>query len=151
MPTLKVNGVFDKNLMPKKEDYCVYSLLDSNKNIIYVGQSSNLKSRIFNHLSSDKEFDYVEWSLCEEADMNNLEAMGIVKANSPMNKILPKNDLYMSIGSIKRDVDIGITKLLSDVSVFSAHNSTKYITRENYDISMNLVSDFLFKLKAEVK
>tara|TARA_R110001632_G_C11226121_1_gene406061 strand:- start:263 stop:718 length:456 start_codon:yes stop_codon:yes gene_type:complete len=151
MGILTVTGVFDKNLMPDKEDYCVYSLLDKNKNIIYVGQSSNLRSRIFNHLSTEKDFNYVEWSLCEKDDMNNLEAEGIVKAKSPMNKILPKNDLYMSTISLQKDILKQLADSLSSFIVFNAHNSTKYITRENYDTVTNLINELSIQLKAECK
>lgn len=151
MGFLKINGVFDKNLMPDKEDHCVYSLLDIDKKIIYVGQSSNLKVRIFHHLSTGKEFDYVEWSLCEKEDMNNLEAQGIVKSKNSINKTLPKNDLYMSIGRIQKEMLSEITKGLSSAIVFTSTTNSKYITRENYERIIKLTKNLSLKLKAEVK
>tara|TARA_R110000851_G_C12732066_1_gene529840 strand:- start:115 stop:570 length:456 start_codon:yes stop_codon:yes gene_type:complete len=151
MGFLKVTGLFDKNLMPEKEDHCVYSLLDCDKNIIYVGQSSNLKARIFSHLSSDKDFDYVEWALCDKDDMNNLEALGIVKANGSMNKVLPKNDLYMSVGRTQKEIAKKVADCLSSFIVFSSHSNSKYITRENYNAAINLTDEISIKLKAECK
>ena len=152
MGILKVNGVFDKNLMPDRDDYCVYSLLDNDRNVVYVGQSKDLKQRIFNHLSSEKEFSYIEWCICEKEEMNNLEAAGIVTSKNSANKALPKNDLYISVSTIRKEMSEQITNTTNSMNfVFTSSASIKYVTRADYDSAMNLFYKFNSQLKAEVK
>jgi len=152
MGILKVNGVFDKKLMPERNDYCVYSLMDDDKNIVYVGQSKDLKQRIFSHLSSDKEFSYIEWCVCSKEEMNNLEAEGIVNSKNSKNKSLPKNDLYISVSRIRKEILEQVTATTNDMDfVFTSGTSIKYVTRANYDNVMDLFYSFNEQLKAEVK
>jgi hypothetical protein len=150
MGFLKVNGVFDNNLMPSKEEYCVYSLLDESRKAVYVGQSSNLRGRIFNHLSGKKKFCYIEWSLCDKEDMNNIEAARIVRAKSALNKRLPKNDLYMSGVAARIELSGKIKAILDGVSVFGSSNSVNFITRNDFDKFTALADKFIAALEAEL-
>ncbi len=150
MSLLKASSVFDKDLMPEKGDYCVYSLLNKKKEIVYVGQSANLRQRIFTHLASSKEFDYIKWCVCEKSEMNNLEAEGIVKAKSPMNKALPKNDLYVGLGCLRREISEKVKEATEGINtVFTAGNNNKYITREDYNKVMSIFESLFDLVSSE--
>lgn len=65
--------------------YCGIYFLILNGEIVYVGQSINIWSRIDSH-RADKEFDGIAFEQCEEADLNRMEILYIEKYNPTLNR-----------------------------------------------------------------
>ncbi|GAB4054519.1 GIY-YIG nuclease family protein [Spirosoma litoris] len=52
---------------------CIYYLLDADNEIIYVGQTVNLQSRLLEHRVSGLNFVRVRFHTCEASDLDRLE------------------------------------------------------------------------------
>lgn len=70
-------------IMPKV--YFVYKLYDKNHQLLYIGQSCNIKERLNSH-KQDKNFTHVEVSHCDEDVVDSLENYLILKHKPPLNK-----------------------------------------------------------------
>jgi len=64
---------------------CIYFLLDGLE-VIYVGQSINLLSRIVGHRRDKKEFDRILYLPVAQADLNKIEQSWIRKLKPRLNK-----------------------------------------------------------------
>jgi excinuclease UvrABC nuclease subunit len=106
---IKLNRLFDDCEMPIEGRTCIYSLFD-NGTCVYVGQSSNVKSRVYSHLSLGKSFDSFDFEYCEDKDANEAEASMIIKNQPTLNKILPPTKKYISLTAMSAQ----ITQLLFD-------------------------------------
>ena len=85
--------VIEKCRPIKKEFYCIYALI-KNKNIVYIGQTSSILSRLSSHLSSSKDFD--SWAIIESFDyidsdsFNKIEQKYISKFKPKLNVLFCK-------------------------------------------------------------
>ncbi len=91
----------------------VYLLIDSG-DVVYVGQSRNLASRVSSHIQSEeKDFDSVELHECSEEDLPEIEAMLIAMMKPKYNQTIPKCDSYKSYSQVKKDYQ-GMHSVISE-------------------------------------
>ncbi len=122
---------------------CIYFLMDGSE-IVYVGQSINIYSRLGGHFTTDKKFDRFSW-VCTSRPLNEAEADYIIKFNPKYNVGFPPCEKYTRNNSIK-DLEIraGIESRLTPlrpVNIDYEASSRKY--------NIYLTNDFL-AAKAEV-
>ena len=96
MSMIKMRELFDFSSIPQ-HDHCVYLLFDDYRDVIYVGQTRNLKTRIYQHILDGKPFSQFECIPCTEDEVTNLEAEYIIKHNPKLNTKLPTVDKYKTI------------------------------------------------------
>jgi len=65
---------------------CIYYLLDANDEVIYIGQTRNLYSRLIKHRFAGKNFVRYTFFPCEEGDLDRLEQEAIAKFKLATNK-----------------------------------------------------------------
>ncbi len=85
--------------------------LTKGDDVIYVGQSSNLKNRLGGH--RDKDYDGISFISVPEHAMNDVEAHYIVKFNPELNNALPSSNLYVSKGNVRSQMIAIIDELVS--------------------------------------
>lgn len=79
---------------PVIHSHYIYFLLD-NSEIVYVGQTKCVESRVQQHLNVGRVFDsYSSFDIYNQIP-NEIEADYIVKFNPRENRSLPKNDKYI--------------------------------------------------------
>ena len=130
--------------VPEKGTPCVYTLLSGDDDL-YVGQTTNLSLRLYQHLVDGKAFTSFEFEVCKKADLNNIEAKTIVAKNPTLNKTLPNNDYYVRPSTVKNIisgmVDAAISRMpLLFKSKSRGPGSSRYIDMKIsdeiiYDIS----------------
>lgn len=73
----------------KNDQYFVYKLLQDRK-VVYVGQSTNIFSRIYQHqMDKSKVFDSVETIECLKCNIDEMEFAYICRFSPKLNKDLP--------------------------------------------------------------
>lgn len=111
----------------------IYHLL-RDKEVVYVGQSTNLRVRICDHVWSDeKEFDDVEFFPMPASELNDAEASEIVKYDPIYNKILSSNSLCVCEKNITEDVSKMIVDLISDEKIYTSKRCGSYWPRNYYN------------------
>ena len=79
---------------PVIHSHYLYFLID-NSEIVYVGQTKCVESRVQQHLNVGRVFDsYSSFDIYDQIP-NEIEADYIVKFNPRENRSLPKNDKYI--------------------------------------------------------
>ena len=109
MNKVKLSRLFNEADMPKEGVTCIYSLFNGDV-CIYVGQSINVRKRIYDHLSFGKIFDSFEFEYCDHDKGNESEVDMIIKKQPTLNKILPPTNKYISLTAMSAQ----ITQLLFD-------------------------------------
>ena len=103
MNKIKVNKLFNDSDIPAAGGVYIYSLI--NKGIcVYVGQSVCVKTRMYQHLLNGKEFDSIEFEMCETENKDTAELEMIIKRQPTLNKILPNNDKYISMTALSDQI-----------------------------------------------
>jgi predicted DNA-binding transcriptional regulator AlpA len=90
----------------------VYFLIDGD-NLIYVGQSEKIKSRVFSrdHLEDEsKKYNSFSYILCGKHQLNALESIYIHTFNLPRNRTVDGKRVYAPL-SIERLLSLSITEL----------------------------------------
>lgn len=100
MIEVDIGSIGDVNRLPShlhgRIIHWVY-LLECDGEICYVGQSTDLSSRVSTHYYSNKKFNRLHYCECDNwLEASNVEAKMIVKYNPPNNKTLPANEVYMT-------------------------------------------------------
>jgi len=109
MAKVKISKLFNDADMPDEGRVCIYSLFNCGV-CIYVGQSINVRTRIYTHLSDKKVFDSFEFEYCDADVANDAEADMIVKLKPSLNKVLPPTKKHISLTAMSAQ----ITQLLFD-------------------------------------
>lgn len=91
----------------------IYHLILDGK-IVYVGRTTNLKSRLAAHHAFGKKFDSARFYHVPADNAGNAEASDIMTIKPPLNKSIPKNDLFISLSSFKKEV----ASLFDDCEMF---------------------------------
>ena len=81
----------------------IYFLLNDYLDIIYVGQSVNLTSRLTTHRRSIP-FTRFSWIECDVDKLNDTEAFYIVSLKPKYNKSLPPNSEYKTLKAWKSEI-----------------------------------------------
>lgn len=103
MSLFKVKSSIDELPEPKEGIVIIYTLIN-NGECVYVGQSTNLKNRLYSHLADGKVFSDVDFFECSPEQANEKEADQIVKSNPLLNKSLPKTDKYTTLSDLKNKI-----------------------------------------------
>lgn len=115
MNVIKTNRLFDNELMPTSPGVVIYSLFNSNDECIYVGQTTTLKSRVYQHLVSGKEVESFSFFECTKDEANDMEALTIVEKQPSLNKSLPMNNHYCSTAELRKKLNEKIIELDSRI------------------------------------
>lgn len=123
--------------------------LKSKGQVVYVGQTRNIKNRIAHHLySSDKEFDDVDFFEVDESLLNDVEAREIVHFNPRYNKILPSSSIYTQEKEILNQIEAMIKKHLKSLIKYKSTKSG-FKPSQNYYLT-NECQELLLRLKNSV-
>lgn len=129
------------NKMPVEPDICGIYFLIKKDQIIYIGQSVNVKHRLYAH-KQDKDFDYYYVHECLPEELDTLEAQYIVKYDPPENgPILPKNELYKTMTQIKELFGFtawDIKKLLKNSNIKPIYKNY-YLVKDILDTQCHLI------------
>lgn len=100
-----VGKVYDsRNIFETKGiSCCTYHLIRGGE-VVYVGQSTNIQSRLKSHVSGPMDFDSFTLFECSESELSNNEAEDIVTYNPEHNSLLPVNDKYLSVSAYTKEV-----------------------------------------------
>ena len=113
MSTEKLNRMLEFIIMPDNGGHCIYRLIDSSENVVYVGHTANLESRIYSHLANGKDFSFFDYALCSKEDAKVAERDAIIKHNPKLNISLPVTPEYKTSGQARRMIDECVMKKLS--------------------------------------
>ena len=105
MSTEKLNRMLEFIIMPDAGECCVYRLIGSDEEVIYVGQTTNLESRIYSHLANGKDFSFFDYELCEKSRANETERDAIIKHNPKLNVLLPKTPEYKTVDQARKIIE----------------------------------------------
>ena len=129
----------------------IYRLLSCGK-IVYVGQTKNIKRRMQQHASSEKEFDSVQFYPCKISSSTQIERDEILKFNPPLNKGLPKTDKYITLkqastASSKKVAD----QMFSYLNIIfkgskESINGRDYVLSSDVDKQTEILTDLINKL-----
>ena len=119
------------------EESYIYKLFDGDT-CAYVGKTSNLRSRIYQHIASDKAFTRVEADVCKSADASYMEACAIIDMRPTLNKQLPVTLDFPNLTTVIRQINDELYRLDECLEVvFIAGNEgnrpTKYVRRRDAD------------------
>ena len=83
----------------------IYSLYNQNDEILYVGQTAQLDARIKAHYFDKPDVLYAKYLEVHRDELNECEAMLILKYLPRYNRTLPKNNAYWTVDAYqKRDI-----------------------------------------------
>lgn len=124
-----------KDINKKDFNPCIYFLFKGNK-VVYVGQSKNGIARVFSHTIPDLEgfkkiFDGYAMIQCELSELNNIEAINIVKHKPKYNKAMPISDKVIMLNKyVSREI---MLKMISDGCDFIELNRCTYIALKDFE------------------
>ncbi|GAB4018429.1 GIY-YIG nuclease family protein [Spirosoma koreense] len=77
---------------------CIYFLLDSEDNVIYVGQTKNLNNQLNKHRLDGKKFTHFRYFPCQEWDLDRREQEAIAQHKPVLNQapVNLSNSNYLS-------------------------------------------------------
>lgn len=131
--TVLKTAVNVKKMFPS--DTYIYFLIH-NEEVIYVGQTTQLMTRIAYHTTC-KTFDSINYFKVEEEDANLIEAIMIVKFDPPLNNAMPGQELYVSYEQLKKMYGLSkkqIQKLIGKDFVCAAGKLYVEMSSEKYRI-----------------
>ena len=71
---------------PVMSQPCIYYLIDARNEVVYVGQTLNLQSRLLEHEVAGLNFVRFRFFQCEECDLDRLQQGAIARLNPALNK-----------------------------------------------------------------
>jgi len=142
----------NKQLPDSKSLRLVIYRLVKNNEVIYVGQSKNLKSRACSHRGNEADFDYVYFFDVDPFDANNIEAENIVNHNPKFNTNLPKNDSYIAKAAFKKEMLSAINMIIdASPTVFDGGECRSDRFYYDKEFCKSMVKDVLNLHKREIK
>lgn len=119
----------------------IYFLLTGDV-VVYIGQSANAMSRIASH--SDKDFNKVSFIPTDKELLNDAEAYYIVLFSPELNRSIPSNSIYSSVGRLRR-LSIVITNEFIDevgdnLSILST-DKYSYLKNEDADTILRVLRE----------
>tara|TARA_R110000851_G_scaffold312564_1_gene473147 strand:+ start:312 stop:785 length:474 start_codon:yes stop_codon:yes gene_type:complete len=106
--TLKVTTMLDGEDILYDNKY-IYSLY-RNDVCVYVGQTKDLRSRVYAHLCDRKNFNRVDYFICPNDDANEMESMEIVSKQPEIKGHLPPNKSYKLMTTLSKEINEILTK-----------------------------------------
>ena len=112
--------------------YCVYFLSKGN-DVVYVGSSRQILTRISAHISGDMDFDGVSVKEYKTARaMYNAESEAIVRLNPKHNICLPVNNSYKKATDCISDAQSVISELVGELPICFSRRRSSYIKDSVY-------------------
>ena len=110
----------------------IYFLISKNE-IVYVGQSCEILSRVETHRKQNKKiFDSFSYFEYDFDNLDNIEAYFIFKLKPKYNVTIPENDTYKTLHQIKNILNISKPTLTR----FMKSNKIKHEDQIFYDIKL---------------
>lgn len=99
---IKIETMLDgeEPLFDQKYIYSLYF----NDVCVYVGQTMDLRSRVYAHLGDRKSFNSVSYFICSSESANQAEADEIVKKQPTLNGNLPSTSSYILVSNLTKEV-----------------------------------------------
>lgn len=129
--------VLKRNINKADFDPCIYFLFKGNE-VVYVSQSKNGIARVMSHsLESDngarKAFDGYAMVHCEIDQLNDMEALNIIKHKPKYNKEMPKSDKVINLNLyVDRDIMLKMIDLGCDFIKIRGFNYIALVDFEPY-------------------
>ncbi len=101
----KLNRMLEFITMPGKGQHCIYRLIDSAEEVIYVGHTADLEKRIYSHLSNGKDFCFFDYSKCTKETAKEAERDAIIKYNPKLNISLPTTPEYKTEAQARKIIE----------------------------------------------
>tara|TARA_R110000850_G_C9699836_1_gene439981 strand:+ start:47 stop:514 length:468 start_codon:yes stop_codon:yes gene_type:complete len=119
------------------EESYIYKLFDGDT-CAYVGKTNCLRSRIYQHIGSDKTFTRVEADICKSADASYKEAATIIEMKPTLNMQLPVTLDFPNLTTVKKQIIEELSRLDEALEViFITGNEgckkTKYVHKKDAD------------------
>ena len=135
---------------------CVYMLLNEEKEIIYIGQTKQLKLRVSSHVQSKKDAFYFTFERVDAGKLNNKEASLISTHKPKYNKTLPRNDFYIKKSLFKRDIELEVGSFITDISTDlelqgKGSDGYNYVKMYKSLIAMEMIRDCIKEIKIAIK
>ena len=94
------------------ETFCGIYFLINEGEVVYVGQSVNVMARVAAHkIEGKKKFTHYYFYKADVTNLNECEAMEIVRYNPLYNGNLPPNSMYKEINYFKKLTGFPVSKL----------------------------------------
>lgn len=138
----KIDAIISSSV-EKKKSSCIYKLFH-NGVVVYVGQTTNIRARIINHMGY-KNFDFFDFEFCEKINANELESELIVKYRPIYNKSLPRNKKLILLGTVKSEVKkltYEILESMDHIKISNEDSGYKYITKELRQEFLDYINKF---------
>lgn len=100
--TLKVTSMLDGEEVLYDNKY-IYSLYNEGV-CVYVGQTKDLRSRVYAHLGDRKEFNMVDYFICCNDVANEMETNEIIKKQPSLNGVLPSTNQYKLLTVLSKEI-----------------------------------------------
>lgn len=106
----------------------IYYLVDKNDDVVYIGQSVDIYTRINNHrnVKDFNSFRYIEVE--DREQLNCVELEEIIKHMPKLNKKLPPNNEYRELGTLKKEFGSVIFPIVSLICNTIKVGDTEYIS-----------------------
>ena len=112
MIEMTAEHIKESSINPEPGYAYIYRLVNI-KDVIYVGQTKNIRSRSAQHERSNKIFTTIQFYPCKMSDSTEKERDEILKFNPILNKDLPKTDKYITIRQASAIVNLRISEMVS--------------------------------------
>ena len=149
---IKLNRIMQPNVIPEGKNICVYKLY-KDSTVVYVGQSKELKTRLYTHLNKKVDYDSFSFVSCTEDEVDELEAHTIILFNCELNKNIPRSKKYPPISVYKKEIRKAVTirfeKFFKELNiapeiVFSRDGikfKRDYVTGQQLDEHLNIIKN----------
>ena len=145
-----LNNILDGCTTPNEGEHCVYSLLDDLNKVVYVGKTTRLKTRLYEHIMDGKGFLSFSYAVCDAGNATKLERDEIIKHDPILNKSLPRTEKYKTIDQakaiIKSEINERVMNAVNNLDV-AFTRSAKHTYVKSDDIKTLL--DELFTNQSE--
>mgnify|MGYP003109508465 CR=1 FL=1 len=111
---IKVNLVFGEKI-PEKGVCCVYQLINEKGITFYVGQTLDLKKRLYQHILDGKSPYSFSYDVVDEGKANNIEAGLIITLKPELNKSIPTNDFYTLKSTLKKELSKKLLEFVNSI------------------------------------
>lgn len=129
----------------------IYKLINIGE-VIYVGQTKDLKRRCYSHMANGKDFDSVDFKLVNADKANDEEAVLIVEFNPEANKLLPENSMFVNVRGVKDrlseiiDSSLSLAPLAHTSDYNNGKRTVSYISSELSEEIISALSECCEKL-----
>ncbi|AUD03533.1 GIY-YIG nuclease family protein [Spirosoma pollinicola] len=90
--------------MPFKAHPCIYYLINAMNDVVFVGQTVDLQSRLLEHKRAGVNFVRFRFFGCEERDLDRLEQGAIVRLKPALNKAPKMPKLKSASGHLSKQL-----------------------------------------------